>query len=146
VKWRLKSDGFGVLYTDNIASVKALTIQNNVQIVIVNVLIYRDLKNVIAVNGIKGNFVLIAFTGNNAGLKKQMFDLGVRRTFSKPIDFPKLSLMVRDELKKTGRDRVTQSMKKHDTASLGLSRAYDYRLQGDNCLCKSVYGAVASDE
>lgn len=127
VKWRLKRDGFCVLYTEDMAAVKELMGQNNVRIVIVNVSKSRDLKKLSTVYSIKGDFKVIVFTsGHNIGLKKRMFALGVRKIFSKPIDFPVLSLIVREEIDKPVQDRPSENTlcERRGTAPLGLLKAY----------------------
>lgn len=98
VRWRLKSDGFNVLCTRYPADAEALAAQNDVRIVILEISHRRDLKNLRTVNAIKRDFELIVFTaGNNQELKEQVYDLGVRRILSKPVNLPGLSLFVGNE-------------------------------------------------
>lgn len=111
VKWRLKSDGYSILYTGDLAAAEALVVQNDVRIVMLDILNSRDLEKLRTITRIKRNLGVIAFTADkNIELKKQIFAVGVRRILTKPINFPRLSLIVSEELKKTYRDRFSNNM------------------------------------
>ena len=128
VKWRLKSDGYNILYTGDLAAVEALVVQNDVRIVMLDVLNSGDLTKLKTINRIKGNFEVITFTSdNNIELKKQIFAVGVRRILTKPINYPRLSLVVGEELKKANRERLsknTPAVNRQGIVPIGLPRIY----------------------
>lgn len=128
VKWRLKSDGYNILCTGDLAAVEALVVQNDVRIVMLDILNTGDLKKLKTINSIKGNFEVITFTPDyNIKLKKQIFAVGVRRILTKPINYPRLSLVVGEELKEANRERLsknTPAVSRQGIVPIGLPRIY----------------------
>lgn len=101
VKWRLRSDGYNILYTNDVAAIEALIGQNNVLILMVNVSNTKDLNRLKEIKSIRGNYDIIALTSSrNTELKKQIFAAGVRKIINKPVDFPSLSLTIKEEITK----------------------------------------------
>lgn len=127
VRWRLKSDGFNVLWSGYPADAEALAAQNDVRIVILEISHRRDLTNLRAVCAIKRDFKFIVFmTGNNLELKEKVYALGVRMILNKPVNLPGLSLFVGEALRKTDRRKFSQRIfeKRRGRILPGLPRAY----------------------
>ena len=99
VKLRLISDGYRTCYANDISAALLLIEQDEFFAVVLNLDGEHDLDVLRKVYGVNHNLRIIAVMGDKGTpLKKIAFTLGVKKTVNRPIDFPRLSSAVKEEL------------------------------------------------
>ncbi len=130
-RWRLQSDGHQVYYVKDLSMVEPLVLREEIQVILFNVCGIDDLEIIRRINTIKNKcaFEIVAITGDSSGhLLKMLSMLGVRRTVGRPIDYPQLSAVVKEELaglkERNRRKQAFERFKKSITAPLKTGIIY----------------------
>ncbi len=98
-RWRLQSDGYRVCYVRDVSTIEPLISRGEIQIVLLNIDGAGDLDLLERVVNTAGRFKVVAVTaGRTEHISKMLFAMGVKKTVTRPIDYPQLSAAVREEL------------------------------------------------
>ncbi len=98
-RWRLQSDGYRVYYIRDLSAMESLIGRGEIQVILLSIGGPGDLQLLERINKMQGHFRVVAITaGKTEHMSKMIFAMGVRKTVSRPIDYPQLSAVVRQEI------------------------------------------------